>query len=66
MASIFKPTDEAQVLDAVAWAISAEAPLEVLGRASKRGLGRPFQADHALDLSGFSGINFYEPEEAVL
>ncbi len=66
MASTFKPTDEAQVLDAVAWAISAEAPLEVLGRASKRGLGRPFQADHTLDLSGLSGINFYEPEELVL
>ena len=66
MASTFKPTDDAQVLDAVAWAVSAEAPLEVLGRASKRGLGRPFQADHTLDLSGLSGINFYEPEELVL
>jgi glycolate oxidase FAD binding subunit len=66
MASTFKPTDDTQVLDAVAWALGAEAPLEIAGRASKRGLGRPFQADHTLDLSALSGINFYEPEELIL
>lgn len=66
MPSTFKPTDDTQVLDAVAWAIGEEAPLEVLGRGGKRGLGRPFQAEHTLDLSALSGINFYEPEELVL
>jgi glycolate oxidase FAD binding subunit len=66
MPSTFKPTDDAQVVDAVAWAVGAEAPLEVAGRATKRGLGRPFQADHTLDLSALSGINFYEPEELIL
>jgi glycolate oxidase FAD binding subunit len=66
MSSTFKPTDDTQVLDAVAWALGAEAPLDVIGRGSKRGFGRPFQADHTLDLSALSGINFYEPEELVL
>ena len=66
MPSTFKPTDDAQALDAVAWAVGAEAPLEVVGRGSKRGLGRAFQVDHTLDLSALSGINFYEPEELIL
>src|SRR3546814_5076683 len=44
--------------------ISAEgAPLEVIGRGSKRALGRPVQAAHALDLSRLDGITLYEPEE---
>ena len=66
MPSTFKPTDDTQVLDAVAWALGAAAPLEITGRGSKRGLGRPFQSDHTLDLSALSGINFYEPEELIL
>jgi glycolate oxidase FAD binding subunit len=66
MPSTFKPTDDTQVLEAVAWAIGEKAPLEVVGRGGKRGLGRPFQADHTLDLSALSGINFYEPEELIL
>ena len=66
MPSVFKPTDDPQVLEAVAWAVGEETPLEVVGRGSKRGLGRPFQAEHTLDLSALAGINFYEPEELIL
>jgi len=40
--------------------------LEVAGRGSKRGLGRPSQTDLTLDLSGLSGVTLYEPEELVL
>ena len=36
------------------WALAEEAPLEIVGRGSKRGLGRHFQADHTLDLSGLA------------
>ena len=42
------------------------AKLEIVGRGTKRGLGRPLQAETALDMSGFSGISLYEPEELVL
>lgn len=48
------------------WAISNGEPLEVVGRSSKRVLGRPFQAETVLDLSGLSGVIDYEPEELVL
>ena len=66
MADSFRPTDDSQVLDAVSWAINAEAPLEVVGTGTRRSLGRPLQTSHTLDLSALDGINFYEPEELVL
>ncbi|HYF86200.1 FAD-binding protein [Azospirillum sp.] len=61
-----KPETAAQVTDAVRWALSAGEPLEILGSGSRRGLGRPVQAGHALDLFGLSGVIAYEPEELVL
>ncbi|CBS85741.1 FAD-binding protein [Azospirillum lipoferum] len=61
-----KPDSAAQASDAVRWALSAGEPLEILGSGSRRGLGRPVQAGHALDLSGLSGVIAYEPEELVL
>ncbi len=66
MAETFKPGTADQVVEIVAWAAGEEAPLEVVGRASKRGLGRPVQAANTLDLSALSGITLYEPEELVL
>lgn len=62
----FRPTTAAQAADAVRWALSNAEPLEILGQGSKRGLGRPVQAAHALDLTGLSGVVAYEPEELVL
>ncbi|KAA0591753.1 glycolate oxidase FAD binding subunit [Azospirillum lipoferum] len=61
-----KPESAVQAVDAVRWALSAGEPLEILGSGSRRGLGRPVQAGHALDLSGLSGVIAYEPEELVL
>ena len=46
--------------------LAEEAPLEILGHGSKRGIGRPLQAEHTLDLSQLSGVTLYEPEELVL
>ena len=66
MGETWKPESDDQVVEAVAWAAAESAPLEVVGRASKRGLGRPVQAAHGLDLSGLAGITLYEPEELVL
>jgi len=62
----FTPTTPAEVLDAVAWAVSEEAPLEIVGRGTKRAIGRPSQAGHTLDLSRLSGVTLYEPEELIL
>ncbi len=65
MADTFKPETVDQVRDAVAWAVSEETPLEILTRATKRGLGRPIQTAHTLDLSAMAGIGLYEAEELI-
>ncbi len=64
--SRFRPTDEKQLAEIVSAALDSEEPLEILAGGSKRGIGRPLQAPHTLDVSGFSGIRQYEPEELVL
>ncbi len=66
MPQTFKPDSEEQLIEIVRWAAGEEAPLELIGHASKRGFGRPVDAAHVLDLSGFSGIETYEPEELVM
>ena len=64
--AVMRPADEAGVVEAVRWAVASEAPLEIVGRGSKRGLGRPVQARATLDVSGLTGVTLYEPEELVL
>src|SRR5438034_7708920 len=62
----FVPSDLSELRDAVAEALAAEEPVEVVGGGSKRALGRPVQAAHTLDLSRLSGIRDYAPSELVL
>ena len=62
----FTPENEEQVRDAVQWAISERAPLEIIGHGSKRSIGRPLQVANAIDCSKLAGITLYEPEELVL
>ena len=66
MTDALKPRDEKDVESAVQWALAEGKALEVVGRGSKRVLGRPSQTDVTLDLSGLSGVTLYEPEELVL
>lgn len=62
MTPSYKPRTAQELADYVA----IGAKLEILGSGTKRGLGRPLQAETALDMSGFIGISLYEPEELVL
>src|SRR5438105_7587452 len=62
----FVPSDLGELREAVAEALAAEEPVEVVGGGSKRALGRPVQAAHTLDLSRLSGIRDYAPSELVL
>ncbi|MER9233893.1 FAD-binding protein [Mesorhizobium sp. M0622] len=62
----FTPSTAAETLSTVAWAAAEESLLEILGHGSKRGIGRPPQSEHTLDLSTLSGITLYEPAELVL
>ena len=60
------PADEAELVEAVAAANARGTRLELVGRGSKRAIGRPLQVEATLDLSRFSGIVAYEPDELVL
>src|SRR5436305_2539773 len=62
----FTPADINELREAVAEALAAEQPVEVVGGGSKRPLGRPVQSAHTLDLSRLSGIRDYAPSELVL
>jgi glycolate oxidase FAD binding subunit len=59
-------TSEDELVEAVRGAREDGRRLEIAGRGTKRGFGRPVEADDMLDLSGLSGIVAYEPEELVL
>ena len=63
MNAVLKPATEAELAEMIA---GAEAPLEVIGNGSKRQLGHPVQAAATLDMSTFSGVIAYEPEELIL
>ena len=64
--SRFAPIDLPQLCDAVAEALAAKEPLELVAGGSKRGLGRPLQLPRSLDLSRLVGIRDYQPSELVL
>jgi len=64
--TILKPQDEQGVVEAVQWALSGSRPLEIIGRGSKRAIGRPMATAAVLDISGLSGVTLYEPNELVL
>jgi glycolate oxidase FAD binding subunit len=66
MTDPLKPRDAKEVEAAVQWALAEGKTLEIVGRGSKRALGRPAQSDVTLDLSALSGVTLYEPEELVL
>ena len=62
----FIPADLTELRDQIAGALAAEEPVELVAGGSKRGLGRPVQTAHQLDLTRLSGIRDYAPSELVL
>lgn len=66
MSEPLRPRDPKQVEEAICWALAQGKTLELIGRGSKRGIGRAAQWDATLDLSALSGVTLYEPEELVL
>ncbi|HXW39786.1 MAG TPA: FAD-binding protein, partial [Xanthobacteraceae bacterium] len=61
-----KPRDAGEVEQAIQWALGNAKTLELVGRGSKRSIGRAAQWDATLDLSALSGVTLYEPAELVL
>ena len=66
MADALEPRDAKEVEEAIQWALAGGKALEIIGRGSKRAIGRAAQWDATLDMSGLSGVTLYEPEELVL
>src|ERR1700676_3605178 len=66
MADSLKPRDAAEVEQTIRAALADGKTLELIGRGTKRAIGRAAQWDATLDLSGLSGVTLYEPEELVL
>src|SRR5579862_8969564 len=62
----FVPTSIDELREAIAAALAAEEPVELVAGGTKRGLGRPLQTPHVLDLNRLSGIRDYAPSELVL
>lgn len=62
----FVPTSIDELREAIAAALAAEEPVELVAGGTKRGLGRPLQTPHLIDLTRLSGIRDYAPNEMVL
>ena len=62
----FIPTSIDELREAIAAALAAEEPVELVAGGTKRGLGRPLQTPHLIDLTRLSGIRDYAPNEMVL
>jgi glycolate oxidase FAD binding subunit len=56
----------AELAGAVEDAKAAKTPLELIGTGTKRMIGRPMQTGATLDLSAFSDVALYEPDELVI
>ncbi|MEP9377443.1 glycolate oxidase subunit GlcE [Aquabacter sp. CN5-332] len=66
MTELLCPRDEAELAEAVTSVLADGVTLDVVGRGTRRGIGRSAQTDRTLDVSALSGVTLYEPEELVL
>ena len=62
----FVPTSIDELREAIGTALAAEEPVELIAGGTKRGLGRPLQTPHVIDLTRLSGIHDHVPNELVL
>ena len=64
--SIFKPKTTEEISLIVKECYKKNIPLEISGLKSKKNIGRNFQAEKTLDLSNYTGIIEYKPEELYI
>ena len=64
--SVLKPTNEKEISEIIKECYKNNIPLEVLGLGTKKTIGRNFQFEKTLDLSEYSGIIEYKPEELYI
>jgi len=66
MPETFIPAGTTDVVDVIRWAAAEGRPLDLHGRRSKAGLGRPAQNEYALDMGRLAGVLDYEPAELIV
>jgi len=64
--SIFKPDTREEISKFIKDCYKKNIPLEINGLKSKKKIGRNFQSEKTLDLSNYSGIIEYKPEELYI
>jgi glycolate oxidase FAD binding subunit len=64
--SVLKPDSEEAIAETVKHCYKKNIPLEICGSGSKKNIGRNFQSQKTIDLSNYSGIIKYEPEELYI
>ena len=64
--SSFRPVSEKDISEFIKLCNKKNIPIEIKGLSSKQKIGRNFQSEKELDLSQFSGIIKYEPEELYI
>ena len=64
--SALKPDSEGAIAEAIKHCYKKNIPLEINGLGSKKNIGKNFQSEKTLDLSNYSGIIKYEPEELYI
>ncbi|MDA8771347.1 FAD-binding protein [Candidatus Pelagibacter bacterium] len=64
--NIFKPNTREEIVEIIKICYKKNIPLEISGLKSKNKIGRNFQAEKTLDLSNYSGIIEYKPEELYI
>ena len=64
--NIFKPKTRGEISEIIKYCYKKNIPLEINGLKSKNKIGRNFQAEKTLDLSSYSGIIEYKPEELYI
>ena len=62
----FKPQTRKEISEIIKFCYKKNIPLEINGLKSKNKIGRNFQAEKTLDLSNYSGIIEYKPEELYI
>jgi glycolate oxidase FAD binding subunit len=64
--SVLKPDKEEAIAEIIKHCYKKNIPLEICGSGSKKNIGRNFQSQKILDISNYSGIIKYEPEELYI
>lgn len=64
--NMFEPASEQEACDMIREARAHGRRFEIRGGGTRRGLGRPVEADAMLSTRGLAGITLYEPAELVV